>query len=123
MNMLPVDVLVEVGDLANFTCNVSCALDNTHTIQWFVGDSPNNWRLVDPKFEQRTGIQVIIQRISNCATTGQIMARQLLSVNITSVARLNRTAIQCAALKKGPSDLLTDMYSHYGVILVNGRLL
>lgn len=119
MKLQPTDRLVEVGSLATFTCDVSCELDNTHTIKWFVGDSPNNRRLVDSDFEKRTGIHVFIEELANCAMVGQESASQMLSVNVSSVDRLNRTAIQCSALRKSP--LHSDIYSHYGVILVNGR--
>ena len=119
VKLQPIDRLVEVGNLATFTCDVSCELDNTHTIKWFVGDSPNNRRLVDPEFEKRTGIYVLIEELANCASVGQKSASQMLSVNVSSVDRLNRTAVQCSALRKSP--LHSDIYSHYGVILVNGR--
>lgn len=119
VKLQPIDIVVEVGNLATFTCDVSCELDNTHTIKWFVGDSPSSRRLVDPAFENRTGIHVFIEELTNCATAGQKMASQMLSVNVTSVDRLNRTAVQCSALRKSP--LHSDIYSHYGVILVNGR--
>lgn len=117
VKMQPIDILVEVGNLATFTCDVSCELDNTHTIKWFVGDSPSSRRLVDPAFEKRTGIHVFIEELANCATVGQKTASQMLSVNVSSVDRLNRTAVQCSALRKSP--LHSDIYSHYGVILVN----
>ena len=111
---------IEVGNMAEFSCRISCQLSQTHTTRWLVGDSPSGNRLVDSTFEQRTGIQVNITEILNCGTSSEGVAHQVLRVNATSVGRLNRTAVQCAAIRKSPN--LFDMYSHYGVILVNGML-
>ena len=123
MRLKPTDLTVDVGTWATFNCTISCELRDTHTLSWFVGHSPNNRRLVDTNFHDRTGIQVELRYILNCSeseTGDQVVTaeQQQLSVNITSVEKLNRTAIQCAALRKGPKD--SDLYSHYGVILVNG---
>ena len=119
VRLQPTDIKVDIGSWATFKCNVSCEFSQSHTITWFVGDSPNSRRLVDEDFEQRTGIQVQLLDIITCgAISDQRMAQQHLSVNVTSVERLNRTAVQCAALRKGPNQ--SDLYSHYGVILING---
>lgn len=120
MKLQPKDVFVDIGNLATFNCSVSCELSQTHTLQWFVGYSPDGRRLVDSEFEQRTGIQALIKVISGCSSgqKGGVECQQL-SVNASSIERLNRTAVQCAALRKSSS--LLDIYSHYGVILVNGK--
>lgn len=121
MKLQPVDLKVDIGTWAIFNCTISCDLRDTHTVRWFLGDSPNSRRLVDANFHERTGIQVELRDIVACesGTADRVVAaQQQLSVNITSVERLNRTAVQCAALRKGPNQ--SDLYSHYGVILVNG---
>lgn len=121
MRLQPTDLTVDVGTWAVFTCTISCEFQDTHTVKWFVGHSPNSRRLVDTSFHERTGIQIELQDIVTCesGTASDIVAaQQQLSVNVTSVERLNRTAVQCAALRKGPNE--SDLYSHYGVILVNG---
>ena len=119
VRLRPTDIKVDIGNWATFNCSVSCEFSSTHTVTWFVGDSPSSRRLVDEDFEQRTGIQVQLRDIITCgATPDQRMAQHQLSVNVTSVEKLNRTAVQCAALRK--SQTQSDLYSHYGVILVNG---
>lgn len=120
MRLLPTDVSVDFGTWATFKCVISCELQDTHTLRWFVGHSPSGRRLVDSNFEQRTGIQVRLVDIVACGETPDqgSRAQQQLSVNITSVEKLNKTAVQCAALRKAPSH--SDLYSHYGVILVKG---
>ena len=118
MRLSPSDVHVDIGSMAVFTCSVSCDLTQTHTVRWFVGHSPSGRRRVDLDFESRTGIQVSVQEVLNCTTPGQTISRQMLSVNASSSEMLNRTAVQCAALRKAPT--LTDYYSHYSVLLVNG---
>ena len=115
----PSDVRVDIGSWATFTCNVSCDLNQSHTIKWFVGESPNNQRQVDSGFKQRTGIETEISDMSVCRemTSGQEMEQQL-RVKILSAQTMNKTAVQCAALRKGPS--YQDLYSHYSMIVVNG---
>ena len=119
VRLQPTDLKVDIGTWATFNCTISCELQNTHTIRWFVGDSSNSGRLVDPNFHKRTGIQVKLRDLVACEAASTVEeAKQQLSVNVTSVERLNRTAVQCAALRKGPNH--SDLYSHYGVLLVNG---
>jgi hypothetical protein len=79
--------------------------------------------VVDKNFHKITGIQVELRDIVACDESGTgdqavEAQQQQLRVNVTSVERMNRTAIQCAALRKGSNH--SDIYSHYGVILVNG---
>lgn len=116
----PSDVQVDIGHWATFTCNVSCNLSQSHTVKWFVGEFPNNQRQVDPGFKQRTGIETEITDISVCGaiTVEQVMEQQL-RIKILSAQKMNKTAVQCAALRKGPS--YQDLYSHYSMIIVNGR--
>ena len=118
----PSDVYIDVGKWATFDCYVSCELIQSHTIKWFLGSSVNVQRRVDSEFEERTGIQVEIQDGSVCdATSGEEIMVQRLHVKISSAQKLNRSAVQCAALRKSPSFM--DHYSHYSVIIVNGMFL
>ena len=115
----PSDVRVDIGSWATFTCSVSCELSQSHTIKWFIGESPNNQRQVDSGFKHRTGIETEISDISVCGemtSVGQEMEQ--LRVKILSAKTMNKTAVQCAALRKGPS--YQDLYSHYSMIVVNG---
>ena len=119
LKLEPNDVLADVGSLATFSCYVSCELSQTHTIRWFLGSGSK--RLVDADFEHTTGIHVEIQEVSICESTSdqEIMIQQL-HVNISSSEELNRTAVQCSALRKSPMH--TDFYSHFSIIIVNGML-
>lgn len=119
LKLEPNDVVADVGSLATFNCCVSCELSQTHTIRWFLGSGKK--RLVDSDFEHRTGIHVEIQDVSVCASVSdhEIMNQQL-HVNISSPEELNRTAVQCSALRKSPMH--TDFYSHFSIIIVNGML-
>ena len=116
----PSDVQVDIGSWATFSCNVSCNLSQSHTVKWFVGEFPNNQRQVDSGFKQRTGIETEITDISICGATtvAQVMEQQL-RIKILSAQKMNKTAVQCAALRKGPS--YQDLYSHYSMIIVNGK--
>lgn len=119
LRLEPNDVLADVGSLATFSCYVSCELSQTHTIRWFVGSGRK--RLVDSDFVHKTGIHVEIQEVSICeSTSAHEMMHQQLHVNISSLEELNRTAVQCSALRKSPVH--TDFYSHFGIIIVNGML-
>ena len=123
MRLQPTDLTVDIGTWATFNCTISCTLRDTHTVRWFVGHSPNSRRLVDANFHDRSGIEVELRDIVDCGeseTGDQVVAarQQQLSVNIISVEKLNRAVIQCAVLRKGPNE--SDLYSHYGVMLVNG---
>lgn len=117
LKLEPNDVLADVGSLATFSCHVSCELSWTHTIRWFIGSGSK--RLVDSDFEHKTGIHVEVQEVSICESpSDHEMMNQQLHVNISSLEELNRTAVQCSALRKSP--LHTDFYSHFSVIIVNG---
>ena len=77
--------------------------------------------VAEREFEEYTGIQIELRDASNCGTvasTGQQMVQQKLKVFVSTVRAINRTAVQCAALRKDQADV--DMYSIFGVILVNG---
>lgn len=115
----PNDVSVNVGNLATFSCYVSCELSQSHTIRWFIGSGAR--RLVDSDFEHRTGIHVEMQDVSFCEVVNSghdNMMMQQLVINVSTVEEFNKTAIQCSALRKSP--LYTDLYSHFSVIIVNG---
>ena len=123
VRLSPSDVQVDVGNWATFNCSVSCKFSKTHTFKWFVGSSSS--RRVDSvsDFYQRTGIQVELKELTRCESNpNQEMAHHQLLINVTSesVELLNKTAVQCAALRK--ASTFSDLYSHYGVIVVNGKL-
>ena len=115
----PTDIQVDIGSWAIFNCNVSCELSKTHTVRWFVGSARR--RLVDlpANFYRRTGIQVELEKPTSCASPESGVAIYQLRVNATSMELLNKASVQCAALRKGLS--FSDLYSHYGVISINGR--
>lgn len=117
MRLYPSDIKVDAGEWATVTCKVPCELEmnRSHTFKWFVGD--HRIRKVESDFEERTGIKVEYQTTRSC--TGQSgYAYHQLRVFASSVERVNRTAVQCAALRKGPA--FTDYYSYFAVILVKG---
>ena len=120
VRILPSDVRVDIGSWVTFTCNVSCNLCQSHTVKWFVGELPNNQRQVDSGFKLRTGIETEITDVSICEadTTAEQDMEQQLRIKILSAEKMNKTAVQCAALRKGPS--YQDLYSHYSMIIVNG---
>lgn len=132
MSIQPNDVRVDVGSWASFNCTLSCNFSQTHTINWFVGDSLVSRRNVyldisggsEREFEEHTGIQIELQDMSSCGTmiSGQQVEQQQLRVFVseTMARRINRTAVQCAALRKNIADV--DMYSIYSVIRLNGML-
>ena len=119
LKLQPSDVSESVGNWAYFNCSISCELGQTHTIRWFVGYHPGGHRLVSSDFEQRTGIQVVVERTTTCTSASEGMALQRLGINVTSAEMLNKTAVQCAALRKRPS--IPDYYSNYAVLIVNGE--
>jgi hypothetical protein len=118
----PSDVQVDVGSWATFTCNVSCDLSQSHTVTWFVGEFPQ--RLVDSGFNQRTGIETEITDRSVCGaavtTVEQDMVQQL-RIKVLSAQTMNKTAVQCVALRKIRS--YQDLYSRYSMIIVNGMFI
>ena len=129
MSLQPSDVRVDVGSWASFNCTLPCDFSQTHTINWFIGESPVSRRNVylsinnvsEREFEEYTGIQIELRDASNCGTvmsSGQQMVKQQLRVFVSTAQAINRTAVQCAALRKDPAN--ADMYSIFGVILVNG---
>ena len=112
------DIDVDIGSWAVFNCNVSCDLSKTHTVSWFVGSSET--RMVSSQFYEQTGIQVELEKLTSCSASSESgIAVYQLRVNATSVELLNKTSVQCAALRK--SRIYSDVYSHYGVISVNGK--
>ena len=64
VSLQPSDVQVDVGSWATFDCTLSCEFSQTHTINWFVGDSPISVRNVyhninggmEEDFRRKTGI-------------------------------------------------------------------
>ena len=118
------DIDVNVGSWAVFNCNVSCDLSKTHTVFWFVGSSRTRLVHSPAKFYEQTGIQVELEELTSCslrANSESGVAVYQLRVNATSesVELLNKTSVQCAALRK--SQIYSDVYSHYGVISINGK--
>lgn len=120
---------MDIGSWASFNCTLPCDFSQTHTINWFIGESPVSRRNVylsindvsEREFEDYTGIQIELQDASNCesVTSSELqMVKQRLRVFVSTAQAINRTAVQCAALRKDPAD--ADMYSIFGVILVNG---
>ena len=121
VRLYPSDVQVDVGSWATFTCNVSCDLSQSHTVKWFVGEFPHNQRQVDSGFKLRTGIDTEITDVSVCGATVTTVKQDMeqeLRIKVSSAQTMNKTAVQCAALRKGPS--YQDLYSHYSMIIVNG---
>ena len=133
VSLQPSDVHVDVGSWASFNCTLPCDFHQSHTINWFIGESPVSRRNVylsindvaEREFEEYTGIQIELQDATNCRTaspsspsSGQQMVQQRLRVFVSTAQAINRTAVQCAALRKDPAD--ADLYSLFGVILVNG---
>ena len=120
MRLEPTDIPVNIGNWAIFNCSVSCELSKTHTVRWFVGSTRR--RLVDSpaNFYRRTGIQVELGKPTSCEASPESGVEiYQLRVNATSMELLNKASVQCAALRKAQS--FSDLYSHYGVISVNGR--
>ena len=118
MRIFPSDISVSVGQWANVTCRVPCDLElnGSHTFKWFVGD--HRTRNVGHNFEQRTGIKVEMETVRKCiGRSGE--AWHQVRVFASSAERLNRTAVQCAALRKNRA--FTDYYSYFAVILVEGK--
>ena len=120
MRIHPSDISVNVGQWASITCKVPCELElnRSHTFKWFVGD--HRTRKVESDFEQRTGIKVETNTTKQC-TKHSGEAHHQLRVFASSAERVNRTAVQCAALRKGRD--FTDYYSYFAVILVKGIML
>ena len=116
VKLYPSDVQVDVGSWATFNCSVSCELRHTHFIIWFVGENRN--RFVHPNFKQRTGIETEINDTSICGST-EVYRKQQLRVKILSAQKMNKTAVQCAALRRGPT--YPNLYSPYSIIIVDGK--
>ena len=117
MILYPSDIMVNAGQWATVTCKVPCELElnRSHTFKWFVGD--HRIRIVESDFEERTGIKVESETTSGC--TGQSgYAYHQLRVFASSAERVNRTAVQCAALRRSAAS--TDYYSYFAMILVKG---
>ena len=122
VRLRPIDTQVDIGSWATFNCSVLCRLSNTHTVSWFVGSAKKR-RVDSPvNFYRSTGIQVELETVTGCEGRHESeMAMYQLRVNVTSVELLHRASVQCAARRKGPR--YSDIYSHYGVISVNGKVL
>ena len=121
VRLLPNNVQLEVGEWATFNCTVSCAIYNTHTIKWFVGDFDSAKRLVNDNFTNQTGIPVQTKKFTTtCQQSSSRKGTMLyqLRIKASSVALVNKTPVQCAALTKSP--FYSDHYSYYGIVLVKG---
>ena len=119
MKIFPSDAIVQAGQWVNITCRVPCALElnGSHTFKWFVGD--HRFRNVGHNFEQRTGIKVEMETVKECKDrTGEAWHR--VRVFASSAERINRTPVQCAALRKSQA-FISDYYSYFAVILVEGK--
>lgn len=119
LRIRPSDITARVGEWAHVNCTIPCELElnGSHTFKWFVGD--HRTRRVDSDFEQKTGIKVETEIVKECKDrSGE--ARHQLRVFISSAERLNRTAVQFAALRKGRA--FTDLYSYFAMILVKGMI-
>ena len=119
MKIFPSDAIVQVGQWANITCRVPCALElnGSHTFKWFVGD--HRLRNVGHNFEQRTGIKVEMETVKECKDRSGEAWHQV-RVFASSAERVNRTPVQCAALRKGRA-FISDYYSYFAVIMVKGK--
>ena len=121
---------VDIGTWASFNCSLPCNYNESHTINWFLGDSPIVRRnvyltrtgFIEREFEQYTGIEIELTDTSDCNTapSGEGVSRQQLRILVseTTLQRVNKTAVQCAALRKDDRDV--DLYSLFSVMLVNG---
>lgn len=125
VSLEPVDLTVYEGEWAVFNCSIDCSHLRTHTINWLVGDAVIHMRtvyfssgVIERRFLEQTGYQVMIEDHTNCGNTGGLV-QQLLRINATSVSKVNKTAVQCAAFRKNPSDF--DFLSYYAVLLVKGE--
>lgn len=114
MKLTPKRAEVDAGTWVFFNCSASCRVSGTHTIKWFVGDSLQ--RQVDAGFFDRTGIKAEHTVLSSCPDD-EILVNQL-KIYASSADLVNRTPVQCAALRKSP--FFTDHFSYYGVITVHG---
>lgn len=119
VRLQPIDTQVDIGSWATFNCSISCELDKTHTVRWFVGSSRRRFVDSPPNFYRRTGIQVVLETLTSCVGSPEGMALYQLRVNATSMNLVNKASVQCAALRK--AQIYSDIYSHYGVISVNGE--
>ena len=121
MNLSPTDVQVNVGEWANFSCSMSCELALTHTMNWFIGVSPNNGRRVDAGFEHRTGFLIELTEVSGCTEFNNLSEAQKieeLHIFASSVEKLSKTPVQCGAMRKMPT--LPDLFSHYSIMTIEG---
>ena len=127
----PTRLVVTAGSIATFNCTMKCEHQDTHSMQWVVGDHPFQMRRVllsprsifENRFYQQTGIRVTIEEEITCGS-GQsdgFMKKQTLSFKASSVAAMNRTAVQCVAIRKLP-NLPRDFFSYYSVLLVKGTI-
>ena len=120
LRLWPTNFNLEVGEWATIKCRMPCELvgpSGSHNFKWFVGESSN--RKVDSLFgfEQRTGFRLQSETLKTCEGLSGFAINQL-HVYASSVERVNRTSVQCAALRKSPT--YNDYYSYFAVILVKG---
>ena len=77
---------------------------------------------IEREFEQYTGIEIELTDTSDCNTapSGEGVSRQQLRILVseTTLQRVNKTAVQCAALRKDDRDV--DLYSLFSMMLVDG---
>ena len=124
----PTSLVVTAGNIATFNCTMKCEHQYTHSMQWVVGDHAFQMRRVllsyrsifENLFYRRTGIRVTIAEDTSCGS-GQPdeLVKQTLSFKASSVEAMNRTTVQCVAIRKDPS--LMDFLSYYGILHVKGE--
>lgn len=75
---------------------------------------------MERQFTQLTGIEIDLQDMSDCdSSSGEARQRLRVYASNSTAHLVNRTAVQCAALRKDNSA--TDLYSLFKVIEVNGK--
>ena len=128
MSLQPSDITVHEGQWASFNCSIDCEFRSSHTLRWLVGDSVRYLRSVylsdgtaERQFFKTTGYQVAIEDHTNCNSAGEGRVSQILRIHATSVAKVNKTSIQCAAFRETIEGF--DFLSYYAVLLVRGELL
>ena len=125
----PTDLEVTAGSIATFNCTLKCEHQYTHSMQWLVGGHSFRMRRVllsyrsiyENRFYRQTGIKVTIEEETTCGS-GQLheSMKQTLSFTALSVEAMNKSAVQCVAIRKDPS-LQRDFLSYYSVLLVKGE--
>lgn len=123
MNVLlqPSDTTVEQGEFAVFTCSYSCAVMQTHTLSWLVGDLPVIQRTFvrgrTSRFIEQSGLYVEVTNQSTCESIDPEQGQAMEQLRINGSALLHeRTAIQCVAFPTHPDDF--SFYSPYSVMQI-----